>query len=127
MRRAVQLPGQAALDQPRAESKARGGLNGGTVALLVAPAPELAGRVSVVAAIAPFTDLEKVMMLATTGTYPGDRGPESYHVPPSLAIGLAFWASGEFGKQAYLLLVWAGLFALFRGINSFFVAFATAA
>ena len=41
-----------------------------------------------------------------------------------ICIGLAFWASGEFGKQAYLLLVWAGLFALFRGINSFFVAFA---
>ena len=41
-----------------------------------------------------------------------------------LCIGLAFWASGEFGKQAYLLLVWVGLFALFRGINSFFVAFA---
>ena len=41
-----------------------------------------------------------------------------------LCIGLAFWASGEFGKQAYLLLIWTGLFALFRGINSFFVAFA---
>jgi pimeloyl-ACP methyl ester carboxylesterase len=62
---------------------------GGTVALLVAAAAELAGRVSVVAAIAPFTDLEKVMMLATTGTYPGERGPEPYDVPPSLAIGLA--------------------------------------
>ena len=41
-----------------------------------------------------------------------------------LCIGLAFWASGEFGKQAYLLIVWTALFALFRGINSFFVAFA---
>ena len=41
-----------------------------------------------------------------------------------ICIGLAFCPSGEFGKQAYLLLVWAGLFALFRGINSFFVAFA---
>ena len=39
-------------------------------------------------------------------------------------IGIAFWASGEFGKQAYLLIVWTALFALFRGINSFFVAFA---
>jgi len=62
---------------------------GGTVALLVASAPELVGRVSVVAAIAPFTDLEKVMMLATTGAYPGERGPEPYPVPPSLAVGLA--------------------------------------
>jgi uncharacterized membrane protein HdeD (DUF308 family) len=41
-----------------------------------------------------------------------------------ICIGLAFWAAGEFGKKAYLLLIWAGLFALFRGINSFFVAFA---
>ncbi len=41
-----------------------------------------------------------------------------------VCIGLAFWASGEFGKQAYLLIVWTALFALFRGINSFFVAFA---
>ena len=41
-----------------------------------------------------------------------------------ICIGLAFWCSGEFGKKAYLLLVWTALFALFRGINSFFVAFA---
>jgi uncharacterized membrane protein HdeD (DUF308 family) len=41
-----------------------------------------------------------------------------------LCIGLAFWAAGEFGRKAYLLLVWTALFALFRGINSFFTAFA---
>jgi uncharacterized membrane protein HdeD (DUF308 family) len=40
-----------------------------------------------------------------------------------ICIGLAFWASGEFGKKAYLLIVWVGLFALFRGIDSFFTAF----
>jgi uncharacterized membrane protein HdeD (DUF308 family) len=40
-----------------------------------------------------------------------------------ICVGLAFWASGEFGKKAYLLIVWVGLFALFRGINSFFLAF----
>jgi uncharacterized membrane protein HdeD (DUF308 family) len=40
-----------------------------------------------------------------------------------ICIGLAFWAAGEFGKKAWLLIVWIGLFALFRGINSFFVAF----
>ena len=62
---------------------------GGTLALLVASVPELAPRVSVVAAIAPFTDLEKVMMLATTGMYQGSGGPEPYPVPPSLALGLA--------------------------------------
>ena len=41
-----------------------------------------------------------------------------------ICIGLGFWASGEFGSKATLLIVWVGLFALFRGINSFFVAFA---
>jgi len=60
----------------------------GTLALLVA-ATELAARVSVVAAVAPFTDLERVMMLATTGVYPGADGSEVYAVPPSLPLGLA--------------------------------------
>jgi uncharacterized membrane protein HdeD (DUF308 family) len=41
-----------------------------------------------------------------------------------ICIGLAFWAAGEFGRKAVVLIVWVGLFALFRGINSFFVAFA---
>jgi acetyl esterase/lipase len=62
---------------------------GGTLALLVAAVPELAPRISVVAAIAPFTDLEKVMMLATTGVYRDLGRPEQYPVPPSLAVGLA--------------------------------------
>ena len=62
---------------------------GGTLALLVAAAPELAARISVVAAVAPYTDLERVMMLATTGVYPGAEGAETYAVPPSLPLGLA--------------------------------------
>jgi uncharacterized membrane protein HdeD (DUF308 family) len=40
-----------------------------------------------------------------------------------ICVGLGFWAAGEFGRKAALLIVWVGLFALFRGINSFFVAF----
>ena len=40
-----------------------------------------------------------------------------------ICVGLGFWAAGEFGRKALLLIVWVGLFALFRGINSFFVAF----
>jgi uncharacterized membrane protein HdeD (DUF308 family) len=40
-----------------------------------------------------------------------------------ICIGLAFWAAGEFGKKATLLLVWIALFALFRGISSFITAF----
>jgi pimeloyl-ACP methyl ester carboxylesterase len=62
---------------------------GGTLALLAASSPELRRRVSVVVAIAPFTDLERVMMLATTGAYPGFEGAETYAVPSSLPVGLA--------------------------------------
>lgn len=40
-----------------------------------------------------------------------------------ICIGLAFWAAGEFGKKATLLIVWIALFALFRGISSFITAF----
>ena len=40
-----------------------------------------------------------------------------------LCIGLAFWASGDFSRKAVLLVTWLGLFALFRGINSFILAF----
>jgi uncharacterized membrane protein HdeD (DUF308 family) len=40
-----------------------------------------------------------------------------------ICIGLAFWASGEFGRKATLLIVWVALFALFRGIESFITAF----
>ena len=40
-----------------------------------------------------------------------------------ICVGLAFWASGDFERKAILLTVWVALFALFRGINSFIVAF----
>ena len=40
-----------------------------------------------------------------------------------ICVGLGFWAAGEFGRKATLLIVWVGLFALFRGIESFFTAF----
>ena len=40
-----------------------------------------------------------------------------------ICVGIGFWAAGEFGKKAALLIVWVALFALFRGVNSFFVAF----
>ena len=62
---------------------------GATLALLVAADERLASRVSLVACIAPFTDLRKVMMLATTGIYRDDAGVQSaYPTPPSLAVGL---------------------------------------
>jgi pimeloyl-ACP methyl ester carboxylesterase len=63
---------------------------GGTLALLVAADPVLAPRISVVSCIAPFSDLEKVMLLATTGTYRDVNGQfRPYEVPPALGVGLA--------------------------------------
>jgi uncharacterized membrane protein HdeD (DUF308 family) len=41
----------------------------------------------------------------------------------AICIGLAFWAAGDFERKSILLVTWIGLFALFRGINSFVVAF----
>ena len=40
-----------------------------------------------------------------------------------VCIGLAFWASGDFQRKSILLVAWVALFCLFRGINSFIVAF----
>ena len=62
---------------------------GGTLALLVAASSELVERVSVVACIAPYSDLERVIELATTGTYrSGGPGPaRPYPVPDELANG----------------------------------------
>ena len=62
---------------------------GGTLALLAAATPALSARISVVACIAPFSDLRKVVMLATTGTYPGPDGWHAYPVPPALQVGVA--------------------------------------
>ena len=62
---------------------------GATLALLVAADERLASRVSLVSCVAPFTDLRKVMMLATTGMYRDGAGVLSpYPTPPSLAVGL---------------------------------------
>jgi hypothetical protein len=58
--------------------------------LLIAADPLLAARVSVVSCIAPFSDLEKVMLLATTGTYRESNGRlRPYDVPAALGVGLA--------------------------------------
>jgi pimeloyl-ACP methyl ester carboxylesterase len=62
---------------------------GGSLALLAAADPTVAERVSVVVCVAPYTDLAKVMLLATTGTYRKDGEFLPYAVPPYLAVGLA--------------------------------------
>lgn len=51
---------------------------GAGLALLAASRPEVAERISVVAAVAPFADLRKLVCLATTGAYP-DGGSFSRH------------------------------------------------
>jgi acetyl esterase/lipase len=62
---------------------------GGTLALLVAADETLGTRISLVAGIAPFTDLRKVVRLATTGVYRDGSTDIPYPTPPSLAAGLA--------------------------------------
>ena len=41
----------------------------------------------------------------------------------TLQILLAFWAAGDFGHKAFLLVVWVGASALVRGIQEFVTAF----
>ncbi|HEU0193097.1 MAG TPA: hypothetical protein VFQ71_02800 [Gaiellales bacterium] len=62
---------------------------GASLALLAAADERLAGRVSVVAGIAPYTDLSRVVKLATTGHYPGRDGDVSYPTPPFLLLVVA--------------------------------------
>ena len=40
-----------------------------------------------------------------------------------LEILLGFWAAGYFRGSAILLVVWIGVFALFRGLTEIMVAF----
>lgn len=62
---------------------------GGTLALLAAADSQLRQRISVVACVAPFGDLAKVMRLATTDTYREGGGVQHHAPPPYLLIGLA--------------------------------------
>jgi pimeloyl-ACP methyl ester carboxylesterase len=62
---------------------------GATLALLTAADAGLADDVSVVACVAPYTDLSKVMLLATTGMYRDGGRLEPYPVPAYLGVGLA--------------------------------------
>ena len=61
---------------------------GATLSLLAASSAQVAERVSVVAAVAPFADLGKVIMLATTGVYRGEGGLERYSAPPYLLVAV---------------------------------------
>lgn len=58
---------------------------GTTLALLAAEEPTLARRVAAVAGIAPYTDLRKVVRLATTGSYRSRR----YDADPFVSLAVA--------------------------------------
>ena len=62
---------------------------GGSLALLCAADARVAEHVSAVVCIAPYSDLEQVMLLATTSSYRDGSELSSYTVPPYLAVGLA--------------------------------------
>jgi pimeloyl-ACP methyl ester carboxylesterase len=62
---------------------------GATLALLVAADSEVADHVSAIVGVAPYSDLAKVMLLATTDTYRDNGEVLPYPVPPYLAVGLA--------------------------------------
>ena len=62
---------------------------GGSLALLCAADARVAEHVSAVVCVAPYSDLEEVMRLATTSSYRDGSKLSSYPVPPYLAVGLA--------------------------------------
>lgn len=62
---------------------------GATLGLLAAADPRLAGRVSVVSGIAPFTDIVRVLRLGTTGAYREQGRLMSFPPDPFLKLVLA--------------------------------------
>jgi pimeloyl-ACP methyl ester carboxylesterase len=62
---------------------------GASLALLTAAEPQLAEHISVVACVAPYSDMANVMLLATTGTSRNGQRFEPYPVPEYLWVGLA--------------------------------------
>jgi pimeloyl-ACP methyl ester carboxylesterase len=62
---------------------------GASLALLTAADPAVVGHVSAVVCVAPYSDLAKVMLLATTGVYRDGHEVFAYPVPPYLPVGLA--------------------------------------
>lgn len=62
---------------------------GGSLGLLAAEEPALAGRVSVVGGIAPYTDLKEVILLATTGYHHEGGRLVRYEAKPFMALVIA--------------------------------------
>ena len=66
-----------------------GASTGATLALLAAEKDDLEGRVSVVAGVAPYTDIETVLSVATTGHYRRDGEVVSHEAAPFLSYAIA--------------------------------------
>ncbi len=62
---------------------------GASLALLAAERPALAGHMSAVAGLAPYTNLKGMVRLATTGVYEHDGRLVRYHTGPFLVLALA--------------------------------------
>ncbi len=62
---------------------------GASLALLAAERPPLAGHMSAVAGLAPYTDLKQMVRLATTGTYEQGGRSITYRTGDFLALALA--------------------------------------
>lgn len=79
---------------------------GGSIALLAAESPRLRGHVSTVAAIAPYTDLEQMTLLATTGDYRSQGRFVRYRSGSFLTLALARSLTGSLpaGSQTQVLL-----------------------
>jgi hypothetical protein len=80
---AARLVTQMLLDRPevREEGVALAGASTGAgIALVTAADPALAGRISVIAAVVPFADVERLTSLATTSHYERDDGVRRYEI-----------------------------------------------
>jgi putative flippase GtrA len=81
---------------------------GAGLALLAAADDRLRGKVSVVAAVAPFADLRLVLRLATTGVYECDGELRPYRTVPLLGrvVARSLAAALPAGTDRELLLAW---------------------
>lgn len=98
-----------------------GASTGAGLALVTAGTPELADRISVVAAVAPYANLDKLVCMATTSHYEADTGFERYGVTElhrEVVTRSLVGAAGEPGRAAVEALLantdphrFAGLYA----------------
>ena len=77
---AVTTAAAAAADTRGGRVALIGASTGAGVAIVAAAQPDIAHKISVVAAVAPFADLQRMVCLATTRAYPQNGAYESYGV-----------------------------------------------